>query len=455
MIWKRRPLVAGAVTLFASGLLIRIISTLYRVVLVRVAGEDILGLYQLTLPIYRLGWTLATFGIPVAISQLSADATGRGNAYAALRLRLVGLRLTLIAALSVSLLLALSSDLLANVVLTDPRARIPLLVMPFLIIPSALCSALRGVVQGEQRMGPIAASNALEVGLRAPVVIYAVGIAAQYGTEWGAASVIFGLTVGELASLVLLIALARSALRLNTFTVPKLKRIHFAASDLLPYARRLLRLALPVLGSGLLNNLLGIFSVAIIPRRLGLAGLTMEEAVRAYGRLSGMAIPVLYMPMVVISPITSVLEPAVARYRAQRGTEAIGPLIRKAYLITASMSMLAFVAFLAVPEQLGKLLYGVSGLGELIIPLAAAAPFAYVGYITSSILYGLGRTGIVMINSAAGNLARLVLIWTLGSDPAWGIIGVTWAVVADYVISAALNIVSLPIALRRKPSQQP
>ena len=77
MLWRRRPLVAGAVTLFLSGLAIRAVSTVYRVALVRVAGEDILGLYQLTLPIYRLGWTLATFGIPVAISQLSADRAGQ------------------------------------------------------------------------------------------------------------------------------------------------------------------------------------------------------------------------------------------------------------------------------------------------------------------------------------------------------------------------------------------
>lgn len=449
MLWKRRPLVAGAVTLFVSGLLIRAISTVYRIVLVRVAGEDILGLFQLTLPIYRLGWTLATFGIPVAISQLSADRVGRGDMHGALRLRRVGLQLTAIIALAVSAALALGSETIAVHILTDPRTRLPLLVMPFLLVPAALCSAFRGVMQGQQRMGPIAASNALEVALRAPVVIYAVGLAATYGTEWGATSIVFGLTIGEVASLALLVWLARSSLA-DPRPVRRAKgRSHFRVSDFLPNARRLLRLAVPVMGSGVLNNLLNISSVAIIPRRLSLAGLAMEEAVRAYGRLSGMAIPILYMPMVVISPVANVLEPAVAKGRAQRGTGAIGPLVRKAYLISALISVLSVLAFFFLPEQLGKWLYGVDGLADLIRPLAVAAPFAYIGYITSSILYGLGRTGIAMVNSAAGNIVRLGIIWHLAADPAWGIVGVMWGVVADYAVSALCNLISLPWAMRK------
>lgn len=449
MLWRRRPLVAGAVTLFLSGLAIRAVSTVYRVALVRVAGEDILGLYQLTLPIYRLGWTLATFGIPVAISQLSADRAGRGDMDGARRLRRAGLQLTALIAAAVSVGLALGSEGIAVHILTDPRTRLPLLVMPFLLVPAALCSAFRGVMQGEQRMGPIAASNALEVALRAPVVIYAVGWTAAYGVEWGAAGIVFGLTVGEVASLALLVWLARSSLGIPDFARRPKARVRFGVSDFLPNARRLLRLAAPVMGSGVLNNVLNITSVAVIPRRLSLAGLAMEEAVRAYGRLSGMAIPILYMPMVVIWPIVSVLEPTVAKRRAQRGTQAIGPLVRKSYLIAAVISVLSSAAFLLLPEQLGHWLYGVEGLADLIRPLAVAAPFAYIGYITSGILYGLGRTGIAMINSAAGNLVRLVLIWQLAADPAWGIVGVMWGVVADYAVSSLCNLISLPWAVRR------
>lgn len=449
MMWKRRPLIAGAVTLFASGLLIRVISTVYRVLLVRVAGEDIVGLFQLTLPVYRLGWTLATFGIPVAISQLTADAAGRGDAYGASRLRSVGLKLTALVALVTAAGLAFGNELVAVEVLTDARTGLPLVLMGLLLFPAALCSAYRGVVQGQQRMTPIAASNALEVIVRAPVVLFAVAWTLPWGIEWGAASIVFGLIVGELASLALLFRIANKGdSSLRPAKRPR-GRSHFLTTDFIPYAKRLLRIGIPVMGSGVLNNLLNIFSVAIIPRRLGLAGFTMEEAVRAYGRMSGMAIPLLYMPMVVISPIVSVLEPTVARRRAQAGSQAIGPVVRKAYAVAVGISILSAAAFFILPEQLGKLLYNVEGLAGLIRPLTVAAPFAYIGYVTSGVLYGLGRTGIVMINSAVGNIVRLVIIWNLAAQPQWGIEGVMWGAVADYAVSAVLHMVTLPRAVRR------
>lgn len=453
MLWKRRPLVAGAVTLLASGLFIRLISTVYRIALVRIAGEDILGLFQLTLPIYRLGWTLATAGLHVAINQLTADATGRRDLHGAARLRDVGIKLTLFSAFAVSLALYLGSDFIAAEILTDPRTRLPLALMGTLLFPAALSAAYRGVLQGEQRMGPIAASTALEVALRSPVVLYSVAVLAPMGLDWGATAIVFGLTVGEIASLILLVWMARSILRQDPLAVEprtRRKRSPFVLVDFIPYCRRLLRIGLPVMGSGVLNNVLSIVSVAIIPRRLGLAGLSMEEAVRAFGRLSGMAIPILYMPMVVISPIVQVLEPAVANRRAQRGSQAIRPIVTKAYLVAAGMGVVTTACFLLIPEKLGQLLYSVHGLGSLIKPLAVAAPFAYIGYVTSGTLYGLGRTGTVMINSAVGNLARLSLIWTLASQPEWGIVGVTWGVVADYAVTSVLNVLSLPRAIRRR-----
>lgn len=450
MLWKRRPLVAGAVTLVASGLAIRVISTIYRVLLVRVAGEDIVGLYQLTLPVYRLGWTLATFGIPVAISQLTADALGRGDLYAARRLRSVGVRLTGLTALAVATALALCRGWIATEIVTDPRTALPIAFIAVLVLPSALCSAYRAVVQGQQRMGPIAASNALEVLVRTPVVLYAVAWAAPWGAGWGASGIVWGLIVGEIASLLLLLRTAHADGKPLSRPAARVRgRAHFRATDFLPYSRRLLRLAAPVMGSGLLNNLLGMVSVAIIPRRLGLAGLSVDEAVRAYGRLSGMAVPILYMPMVVISPIVSVLEPAVARQRAQRGTRAIGSVIRKAYAVALLVSAASAAAFFFLPEHLGRILYGAEGLASLVRPLAVAAPFAYIGYISSGILYGLGRTGWVMVTSAAGNLVRLVLVWYLAARPEWGINGVTWGVVADYAVSAVFSTVAVPWALRR------
>lgn len=456
MWWRRRPLLAGAATLFLAGVFTRLVGTLYRILLVRSAGEDILGLFQMVMPVYRVAFTLATLGLPIAIARLSADALGRKDETRAQRLCRVGVTLIGFSSAAIAIALWASSGLLAVDVLTDPRTRLPLSLLGLLLFPAALSAGYRSVLQGRERMGPVAVSTSVEALVRSPLVLYAVAVFMPLGTAWGAAGIVLGLTVGEIASLAVLIWAVRQAnikgsLALPAALSPKSERAkasaRFVFIDHIPVGRRLLRVGLPVGGSGLINNLLNLFSVAVIPRSLALAGYTMEEAVRAYGRLSGMAMPLMYMPMVAVWPIIQVLVPAVSNRVAKGGVAAIRPMLRKAFWVAGAVGGAAALAFATLPDHLGVWLYGVADLEGLVRPLAVAAPVAYVGYVAQGILYGLGRTGLVMVNSVIGNCVRLALIWSLA--PSRGIEGVLWAMMADYGVTAALNLVLLPSAIRR------
>lgn len=462
MWWRRHPLVAGAVTLFLSGLFTRAVGTIYRILLVRTAGEAVLGIFQMTMPIYKLGWTLATLGLPVAIARLTADAMGRRQRVTAYRLRRVGLALTLYAAIGVALVFLFGSGFLAETILTDGRTRLPLALMGALLVPAALCASYRGALQGEERMGPVALSTAVEALIRFPVVLYLVILLLPKGMEWGASGIVLGLTIGEVFSLLVLVWAMRRPYGVHPDEVartgrlpipsprPADRRVRFHLFDHVPLSRRLLKLGLPVSGAGLLNNLLSIASVALIPRRLGLAGFTMDEAIRLYGRLSGMALPLLYMPMVAVQPIVQVVIPSVSSRFATGGRSAVLPLIRRAFLLSFAVGCGAAAAFLLLPDLLTRILYGVSDLGSMVRPLAFVAPFAYVGHVAAGILYGLGKTGTVMIHSAAGNLIRLGLIWHLASQPEWGIYGVLIGSMADYMVTAVLNTAALLRMLRRR-----
>lgn len=462
MWWKRHPLIAGAITLFLSGLFTRAVGTIYRIFLVRAAGEEVLGLFQMTLPVYRVALTLATLGLPIAIARLSAEASGRGRDREAARYQHIGLTLTLYSAIIVAIALIVSSDFLATTVLTDPRTRFPLLIIGLLLIPSSLAASYRGALQGKERMAPIAASSAIEAVVRSPLVLYFVAILLPFGASWGASAIVLGLTVGELFSLFVLIWALRQVHRSHpwgsdlppvpTAPWPRKSSVRFHLLDHIPVGKRLLRLGLPVSASGLLNNLLSLASVAIIPRRLALAGFAMEEAVRAYGRLSGMALPLLYMPMVAIHPIIQVTLPSVSSRIATGGTKAVRPLIRKSFAVALGIGGLASILFAFFPTHLSQILYGVSDLDMLVRPLAVAAPFAYVGHVAAGILYGLGRTRAVMTNSAIGNTVRLALVWHLGAQPTLGIYGVLIGSLADYVVTALLNLATLFSILRRASS---
>lgn len=459
---RRRPLVAGAAALFAAGLANRIIGTVYRVLLVRTAGEDVVGLFQMTLPIYRLAWTLATAGLHVAIARLTADALGSHDLKAANRFGRVGFTLSIVTAAAASSLLFLSQPIWSERVLTDSRTHITFLVLPLLLFPAALSASLRGVLQGREQLGPIAFSGFAEVTSRVPVVLLFVSLLMPLGPEWAAAGIALGLCFGELVSVGYLGWVVKKGSHLKRLIAKapvstpmhprkqREKRSRFIVIDQLPVTLALFRLAAPLLLSGLVNGALGMINVALIPRRLVEGGILATEATALYGRLFGMALPALYMPMVAIHPLVHAAIPAIAKRLAERRKGAVKRLLLQCFTITGIVSVAASAGFWLYGEEIGQLLYGVNGLGALIVPLAVAAPFAYLDHIGVGVLYGLGRTGIALINSVAGSLLRLVLIIALVDNPAWGILGALWAVIADYALTSILHVIALSVILRRE-----
>ena len=117
---QRRPLITSILALFSSALFGRIMGTVYRVALVRVAGQDTIGVVQLAMPVYRITRSLATLGMPVAIAKITAERTqisGRPD-FSAYRL---GLFIMTYAALARFLIQALFSGFWARQVLSDGR----------------------------------------------------------------------------------------------------------------------------------------------------------------------------------------------------------------------------------------------------------------------------------------------------------------------------------------------
>jgi len=482
---RRRPLLAGAAALMAAGIANRLIGTLYRVLLVRVAGEEVVGLFQMTMPVYRIAATVATAGIPVAIARLSADALGMRDYAGARRYFHAGLSLTAATALAASALLFLTRKIWAYTVMTDSRTAVALAILPLLLFPAALSASLRGVLQGQERLAPVAFSSFAEASSRVPVVLLLVTLLLPLGPSWAAGGIALGFVAGEVVSVCYLARAIRGSWD-GPARSPGMRRgrpqgafrrgeridrsrregtarplsfpfgqalVPFWRPEHLPMVRRLAAIAAPVLLSGLINGILGMLNVAVIPRELIEAGYAPTEATVLYGRLFGMALPALYMPMVAVHPLVHASIPAVAKRLAEGRTRSVIRLLVQCFSVAAAVAGLAAAAFWRYGEEVGVLLYGVHDLGSLITPLAFAAPFVYIGHIASGILYGLGRTGIAMINAVAGSLLRLALIYTLAGDPKWGIVGALWAVIADYALTAVLDLgavaLLVPRALRR------
>lgn len=69
----------GVAVLTITGVLSQLVGFVYRIGLTRLAGAEILGLYQLILPVYSVLLSLTSVGLTTAVSNLSAWYQALGN----------------------------------------------------------------------------------------------------------------------------------------------------------------------------------------------------------------------------------------------------------------------------------------------------------------------------------------------------------------------------------------
>lgn len=125
----------GVAVLTITGVLSQLVGFVYRIGLTRLAGAEILGLYQLILPVYSVLLSLTSVGLTTAVSNLSAWYQALGNQRAIYQVRGQAVKLFFLLALMPCSLLLLFSDGASVYLLGDARTQLGLiLLVPCLLL---------------------------------------------------------------------------------------------------------------------------------------------------------------------------------------------------------------------------------------------------------------------------------------------------------------------------------
>lgn len=429
------PIVRGTLILFAAGLISRLLGFAYRVVLARTLGAEGMGLLAMVQPVIFFAITLASAGLPVAISKIVAERAARDPARIRQVLR-VSVRLVTVTSLVGTILLLLAARLVATRLLTDPRSFYPLLALTPLLAIVSLSVVLRGYFQGLQRMEPPALAQVLEQVVRMFVVLYLVRAFLPFGTAAGAAGAALGTVLGELTGLAVL-----ALFFVADFTTSRSSWAARAGPD--DTVRAILHIALPVTLTRIIGSVTEILDAVIIPRRLEVAGFSRSAATAFFGNLYGMAMPLLYFPTVFTFALAQSLVPAVSEAQARGDRRLLLRRASQAIQLAALVSYPTSVVFLLLGHRLGLLFYGDPSVGDLIVPLSVSAPLLYLEVTVSAILRGLGHATEATINGLIGSLLRLALVWGLTGLPHFGVRAVIIGISLDLALSFYLNLRSL------------
>ncbi|WP_372631851.1 oligosaccharide flippase family protein, partial [Cohnella sp.] len=496
----KKALWQGAALLGGAALLTKLIGTLQKIPLQNLAGDEVFGLYTAVYALAIMWMTLASAGIPVAVSALVAEKAAKGDEEGAMRvLRWAGGLIGLIG-LAMFLALWLGADAFARWMGLEAAA--PAIRMSSLALLFAPATAvLRGYHQGRMQMLGPAVSQLVEQMARVAFMLVALAVA--LGGAWSAsataAAVHGGLAAGAIAGLLVMawfsardrrraaepVVLRASGARKRfgaageavvetvaagraselsgrsdgvrkrtgedgTVTESTLAgregnvaagrpagRVVIWGETRTELVKRIIRVAVPVAIASVVAPMFALIDAFSIPRLLDEGGSWALAQFGIYSR----GIALLQLVILGASGAAAALVPALTAARA-RGDE--GELVGRA---TFALRMAwwfgcaAAVGLALLAAPINTALFGDdSGSGTMaLVGLAAAG--GTLQAVSAALLQGMGELRAPAVNLAAAALLKLSL--NVALVPQHGIAGAAAAIAIAYAIAATLNALSL------------
>ncbi len=424
----RSSTLRGVVLLTATGITSQIIAFVYRIFLSQMVGAEILGLYQLIMPVYAVLLSLSSVGLTSAVSNLSARFQAMGDLRGVWEVRTQALRLFfLLAALPCTLLLC-CSDGVSVLIIGDARTRLGLV----LLVPCLLLTGIENIQKyyfyGTGHVRPAALTELIEQVLRTILILSLLALLLPQYPERVVGIIVTGMILCEIFSAVTQTVLFRRHLG----PPGALRGEHRTRRTL---SRSIMTIAVPVGFTALLGNLIGSANSILVPRLLVQGGMDRAEAMQSFGVMFGMTFPMLYLPTAFLGALNVILAPKLAEAAALGRMDLVRLRVRKS-VAAANLLLIPALALLAVVGPgLGAILYQDPRVGNHLDLLALGVLLSCWQTLMANALSGLNLQAAAAKIVLFSDAVQLIITWATVGRPEWGLRGFAWG----YVFSSAIG----------------
>jgi len=375
-------------------ILTRALSFIFKIWMSRALGAEVIGLYQIAMSVIMLLFTL-TAGAPTVLSRKVAEAasvgdTKRQNAYATASL-IMGFAIS--AALT-GLMFGLHSKL--GFLFSDERCLPIFLIMLPTLITSTLYASFRSWFWGRKNFLAFSSTELLDEVIKIILsVVFAGGLVSFIS---GAQGIALAMTLSDaLCVIVLAVLFFASGGR---FAKPQ-------------GFKELISRTVPLSATRIITSLAASLTALIIPQMLIKSGMTVSAATAEYGRVAGMALPLIMAPVMFVSSLSVVLIPDVAELRAKGDLNTVRQKLANAMTFALLIAAVFFVIYLPLGKQIGTMLFGDEHAGAIVSNCAVMLFPIAIAQATTPMLNSLGKERATFIISLIGALATLPCIFFL------------------------------------------
>ncbi len=417
---------AQAGILAAAGIISRIIGLLYRSPLVAVIGETGYGYYHAAYSFYTIVLLVSSYSIPSAISKLIAPKLAVREYRNAHRLFYCALGYVLVVGFVASMFLFFTAEWFV-----EPVAVPVLRTFAPTVFIYGLLGVLRGYFQAHRSMVQTAVSQILEQIANAIVSVGGAWLLIQYGVSatlseaerdtksavLGAIGSATGTGAGVLVGLLFMFSvyLFRRKMILDRVQMDQ----HETIDSYKGMIRTITLIVTPFILSTAIYNLNGTVVSYLYTKLIpNLRALNSDQQYTNFGIYGGISLTIFNIPIAFATAMASAMIPSVAQAKASGDMALTKSKISAAIKATMIISIPSAVGLFALAKPIIFILFPredavVTLAAKLLMVLALAVVLYALSTLSNSILQGLGRVNVPVVNAGIALAVQSILSFML------------------------------------------
>lgn len=447
---KSNSFVLQAGILAAAGMLVKVISLIYRSPLLSIIGEEGIGYYTSAVNIYTIILLISSYSIPSAISKVIAQRLAFKEYRNAQRVFQCALLYVLIVGGAAALFTFIAAPLLVQ---KNPNAAVALRVFAPTIFFSGFLGVLRGYFQAHGSMLHTSVSQVLEQIMNAAVSVLAAwllirSVSGQGATKeavYGSAGSALGTGAGVLTGLAFMLGVYM----LNKGIIEK--RIErdrsWREEGYGEIFKVIFTVVTPFILSTFIYNCSTVINMYIYYYIMDYKEVDTVTYNINYGIFSTQAVSVVNIPIAVASAMSSATIPGISSSFALRRFEQTRAQVTKAIQMTMLVSIPAMVGMAALAKPIMQFIFPQKESLELASGLLAALAVTIVLYglstLTNAVLQGIGKVNTPVIHAAVALVIQVAGLTALLLYTKWDMYALACANIIYSLVVCVLNQLSV------------
>lgn len=430
---QKRSLIKGTLILGVGGIIAKFLGFFFRIPLIYMIGEEGIGLYQLTYPLYSFLLAIAA-GVPTALSKMISERNAlnkRKEAYEIFKIAL--LLLGIFGGISSFIIIFFAKSIISTF-RWNKEVYYSLMGISLAPLFTCLLSAYKGYFQGFQDMGATAVSQVLEQLTRIFVGVGLAYLLLPYGIAKSAGAASLGAAVGSVVGLVWMITLYR-------------KRSHAYIENKMTKPRgvllvEILKFAVPISLGQAIGSIMALIDSVLVPGLLKSSGYSEQLATSLYGLLTGKAFVLINVPLTLSIALAQSTVPAVSESFALNNTVKLRRDIKISYKMAMILALPCAGGLFTLAKPILSLIFQGSGDGfELMQILSIAVIFIIIAQTSTSILNGVGKIISPVIAMLFGSVVKIAVSFFFIPYPGLNIKAAAYGTLFAYAVVALIDVI--------------